>query len=163
MQCSACHYDNASGAKFCAECGARLTLACPSCGAAATAGQKFCVECGAPLTGGAAELPEQTASPRTYAPKHLAERILTSRSALEGERKQVTVKSEAVHVYEVTAAGSRRSRIDQARLSPFVRREHELNLLVHGSCRGNASRSSWAKPTGAAANTSAQGRRCRKA
>ena len=29
--------------------------------------------------------------PRTYTPKHLAEKILTSRSALEGERKQVTV------------------------------------------------------------------------
>jgi predicted ATPase/class 3 adenylate cyclase len=29
--------------------------------------------------------------PRTYTPPHLAEKILTSRSALEGERKQVTV------------------------------------------------------------------------
>ena len=31
------------------------------------------------------------ASPETYTPKHLAEKILTSKSALEGERKQVTV------------------------------------------------------------------------
>src|SRR5213078_4031723 len=30
-------------------------------------------------------------SPEAYTPKHLAERILTSRGALEGERKQVTV------------------------------------------------------------------------
>jgi class 3 adenylate cyclase/tetratricopeptide (TPR) repeat protein len=30
-------------------------------------------------------------SPESYTPKHLAERILTSKSALEGERKQVTV------------------------------------------------------------------------
>jgi class 3 adenylate cyclase/tetratricopeptide (TPR) repeat protein len=30
-------------------------------------------------------------SPSTYTPKHLAEKILTSKSALEGERKQVTV------------------------------------------------------------------------
>ena len=29
--------------------------------------------------------------PRSYTPQHLAEKILTSRSALEGERKQVTV------------------------------------------------------------------------
>ena len=29
--------------------------------------------------------------PRAYTPKHLAERILQSKSALEGERKQVTV------------------------------------------------------------------------
>lgn len=28
---------------------------------------------------------------RSYTPKHLADKILTSRSALEGERKQVTV------------------------------------------------------------------------
>ncbi len=33
----------------------------------------------------------QLASPQAYTPKHLAEKILTSRSALEGERKQVTV------------------------------------------------------------------------
>ncbi len=30
-------------------------------------------------------------SPGSYTPKHLAERILTSKAALEGERKQVTV------------------------------------------------------------------------
>jgi class 3 adenylate cyclase len=30
-------------------------------------------------------------APESYTPKHLAERILTSKSALEGERKQVTV------------------------------------------------------------------------
>ncbi len=33
----------------------------------------------------------QFISPQTYTPKHLAEKILTSKSALEGERKQVTV------------------------------------------------------------------------
>src|SRR5262249_52219223 len=31
------------------------------------------------------------AAPKSYTPKHLAERILTSKAALEGERKQVTV------------------------------------------------------------------------
>ncbi len=30
-------------------------------------------------------------SPQAYTPQHLAEKILTSRAALEGERKQVTV------------------------------------------------------------------------
>jgi class 3 adenylate cyclase len=30
------------------------------------------------------------ASPETYTPKHLAEKIRTSKTALEGERKQVT-------------------------------------------------------------------------
>ena len=35
--------------------------------------------------------PEARRNPREYTPRHLAERILTSRSALEGERKHVTV------------------------------------------------------------------------
>src|SRR5215467_7381808 len=34
---------------------------------------------------------EHAREPLSYTPKHLAEKILTSRSALEGERKQVTV------------------------------------------------------------------------
>src|SRR5262249_5834612 len=34
---------------------------------------------------------DQERAPLSYTPQHLAERILTSRSALEGERKQVTV------------------------------------------------------------------------
>ena len=35
--------------------------------------------------------PPDFTSPQSYTPKHLAERILTSKAALEGERKQVTV------------------------------------------------------------------------
>jgi class 3 adenylate cyclase len=50
-------------------------------------------------TGGSAAVPSpaasptpgQTRAPLTYTPKHLADKILTTRSALEGERKQVTV------------------------------------------------------------------------
>ena len=40
-------------------------------------------------TGSATAVP--TPTPLTYTPPYLAEKILTSRSALEGERKQVTV------------------------------------------------------------------------
>ena len=40
-------------------------------------------------TGDATALPPR--SPDSYTPKHLAEKILTSKAALEGERKQVTV------------------------------------------------------------------------
>src|SRR5437870_1404018 len=39
----------------------------------------------------AASAIDQEREPMSYTPKHLAEKILTSRSALEGERKQVTV------------------------------------------------------------------------
>src|SRR5262244_726288 len=38
-----------------------------------------------------APAPDPAREPLSYTPKHLAEKILTSRSALEGERKQVTV------------------------------------------------------------------------
>ena len=41
-----------------------------------------------PWRGSSASLPTD---PRSYTPKHLAEKILTTRSAIEGERKQVTV------------------------------------------------------------------------
>ena len=49
--------------------------------------RRACVEVSTPL------LPASPAftSPRSYTPKHLAEKILTSKAALEGERKQVTV------------------------------------------------------------------------
>src|SRR5262245_47794234 len=45
----------------------------------------------APPALAAAPDPDHTREPLAYTPKHLAEKILTSRSALEGERKQVTV------------------------------------------------------------------------
>jgi class 3 adenylate cyclase/tetratricopeptide (TPR) repeat protein len=49
---------------------------------------KFCSECAHPAGQAAAA---RFAAPEAYTPKHLAKRILTSKSALEGERKQVTV------------------------------------------------------------------------
>ncbi len=87
MTCPRCQAENDAGARFCEDCGARLEAACPSCGIRVTPGKKFCRSCGAALT------PESSrfASPESYTPKHLAEKILTSKSALEGERKQVTV------------------------------------------------------------------------
>jgi tetratricopeptide (TPR) repeat protein len=74
--------------KFCGECAAPLAATCPSCGAANPAENKFCGQCATPLrTGPTAKF----AAPESYTPKHLAEKILTSKAALEGERKQVTV------------------------------------------------------------------------
>jgi class 3 adenylate cyclase len=51
----------------------------------------FCRKCGARVTVPTAPAATRFAAPRSFTPKHLAERILTSRAALEGERKQVTV------------------------------------------------------------------------
>ena len=89
MQCSRCQHENPAAVKFCGECGARLELPCPSCRASNPPTNKFCNECGESLAQPASA--PKFASPQNYTPKHLAEKILTSKSALEGERKQVTV------------------------------------------------------------------------
>ncbi len=65
MSCPACAHDNPTGARFCNQCGRAL----------------------AP-DGGAGTAPERTGLPR-YTPRHLVEKALTTRRALEGERKQV--------------------------------------------------------------------------
>src|SRR5437667_10226189 len=87
MKCPQCQHENLPSMKFCGECGARLAVVCGACGASNAPTQKFCGECGAALTSGAPKF----ASPESYTPKHLAEKILTSKSAIEGERKQITV------------------------------------------------------------------------
>ena len=101
MICASCRHDNPERAKFCLECGQRLAAACPQCGTELPPAAKFCLECGhrlgtveaAPVAAPAVALPGEDFHARlaSYTPKHLAEKILTSRSAIEGERRQVTV------------------------------------------------------------------------
>ncbi len=89
MRCPRCRSENDATAAFCEECGAKLELACPACGQPVGAGKKFCRSCGTALSSvGEAR---RGAPAAVELPKHLAERILTSRASLEGERKQVTV------------------------------------------------------------------------
>ncbi|MBI2544152.1 MAG: AAA family ATPase [Candidatus Rokubacteria bacterium] len=90
MRCPQCRFDNRGGVRFCEECGASLEQACPACGASVPPGGKFCGACGQPLAAAPHPAP-RFAAPQAYTPKHLAEKILTSRDVLEGERKQVTV------------------------------------------------------------------------
>jgi class 3 adenylate cyclase/tetratricopeptide (TPR) repeat protein len=85
MQCPACQHENEPGAKFCEECAAPLPRACANCGRPLSARARFCPGCAYP-TGST----EAGPAVETYTPRHLAEKILTSRAALEGERKQVT-------------------------------------------------------------------------
>ena len=61
MRCPACQQDNPDSARFCNGCGTSLTAANPA------------------------------AAPQAYTPPHLADKILTARAAMVGERKQVTV------------------------------------------------------------------------
>src|SRR5262245_63920129 len=92
MRCARCHRENAADAAFCDECGTRLDTACPSCGEPNRAAAKFCRKCGQGLPQPANPAPaSKFGAPETYTPKHLVEKVLTSKAALEGERKQVTV------------------------------------------------------------------------
>ena len=98
MQCPKCQFDdNPDGARFCVQCGAKLDQVCPACGAAVKVDEKFCHACGEKLGLDTPSVPpaepeaRPDLSPETYTPKHLAERILNSRGALEGERKQITI------------------------------------------------------------------------
>ena len=89
MNCTACGRENREGARFCSECGTDLVTACSHCGHALEAGVRFCDACGRAVGPASPESRERDL--RAYTPKHLAEKILTQKSALEGERKQVTV------------------------------------------------------------------------
>jgi len=68
-----------------------VELTCPSCRHSNPVGSLFCNRCGASLGATPTLAEPRFASPESYTPKHLAEKILTSRAALEGERKHVTV------------------------------------------------------------------------
>ncbi len=103
MKCPSCQHENRPGARFCGACAGPLVekMTCAACGSVNPPGQKFCDECGA--VSAAKKQPSPGSSfpshavrdippdPRDYTPKHLADKILQSKSALEGERKQVTV------------------------------------------------------------------------
>ena len=89
VTCTHCQRENPEDAAFCAGCGNPLARLCPSCKRSTPADASFCNGCGQRLAGPAAPAPER--APSDYTPKHLAEKILRSKSALEGERKQVTV------------------------------------------------------------------------
>jgi class 3 adenylate cyclase len=91
MPCPRCQAENRQGRRFCAECGASLACPCPSCGFSNDPGEKFCGGCGLSLASPLPSVEPRSSSPQTYTPSYLAEKILTSKSALEGERKQVTV------------------------------------------------------------------------
>jgi class 3 adenylate cyclase len=96
MHCPSCGFGNPEGMKFCGQCGTPLSSRYLNCGFVNPPGFAFCGQCGTPLaaqtlTSVLPPFPPRSQVPRRYTPSHLAEKILTSKSALEGERKQVTV------------------------------------------------------------------------
>ena len=103
MTCASCKFDNPSAARFCEQCGTPLEMKCPRCSATVSAGARFCGACGNQLATPNAPFPEpsyskplgtSSAPANAFVPEvpgHLAEKILSGRAALEGERRQVTV------------------------------------------------------------------------
>ena len=120
MRCPACGVEQQPAARFCEQCGARLDSACAACGAPITPGAKFCGACG---TAVAAPPAARFESPHAYTPPHLAERILKERSALAGERKQVTVL-----FADVSGFTSISERLDPEDVHALINRAFELML-----------------------------------
>jgi len=94
MECPRCHAQNPDDASFCDECGSRIEAKCLSCGEPNRPSAKFCRKCGkhiAAVADAGARPQANSETPDRYTPKHLAEKILYSREAMEGERKLVTI------------------------------------------------------------------------
>jgi class 3 adenylate cyclase len=99
MQCDKCGADNREGVKFCEDCGAKMEIVCPSCGERVPGGKKCCGECGHNLTSAAASTrppadltpDDKVAKIQRYLPQGLADKILSQRDKIEGQRKQATV------------------------------------------------------------------------
>src|SRR4030043_2134347 len=91
MKCPKCQTDNKEEAKFCIECGHPFELKCPQCGHPLTPVAKFCEMCGHRLYKLKEVPPIDYSNPQSYTPKFLADKILSNRRLIEGERKLVTV------------------------------------------------------------------------
>lgn len=126
MRCPRCQHENSPRAKFCEECGAALSRICAGCGTQVSPTAKFCPECANPLA--APPGPHSPFGvPASYTPHHLAEKILTSKAAIQGERKQVTVLF--VDASGFTALSER---LDPEDVHQFMNRAFELMLAeVH--------------------------------
>ena len=91
MKCPKCRSENPDDAKFCIECASPLEYHCPNCGAITPVTGKFCKECAYDLSEPKEAPSIDYSEPQSYTPKFLADKILTNRSSIEGERKLVTV------------------------------------------------------------------------
>ena len=75
MKCAECNHQNREGRRFCAKCGAALSVTCPACGFANEAEDAFCGGCGA----------------RLDEPRAAADGAAPGAPPAEAERRQVTI------------------------------------------------------------------------
>ena len=112
LSCPRCRHENPPGAKFCIECASPFQPACGRCGTRLPPAAKFCPECAC-----AADSPgaRTIATPEAYTPQHLAERILDSRAALEGERKRDEAREVLAPIFSWFTEGHDTTDVREAR------------------------------------------------
>jgi len=99
MKCPKCQFENREEAIFCRKCGSSLELKiiCPKCSSSNPVDSGFCEKCGHNLSLSVKPPPKELSPEekidkiQKYLPKGLAEKILSQREKIEGERKQVAV------------------------------------------------------------------------
>ena len=90
MRCPHCGHDNPDGVKFWANAEPGSRVSAQAVARAILPPTSSAINVATPWPQGPTPA-ARFASPQSYTPPHLAEKILTSRTALAGERKQVTV------------------------------------------------------------------------
>ena len=100
---------------------------CPACGILLGLESRFCHSCGARVLPRSSAA-ERFTSPSNYTPRHLADRILTSRGALEGEHKRVTVL-----FCDIASSTQLAERMGEERMYELLDRffEHALEEVHH--------------------------------
>jgi predicted RNA-binding protein with PUA domain len=88
MKCPKCQFDNPDGLAFCGKCGGKLEKVCPKCNFSNPPDFMYCGKCGSTLEEVQTAPPLDYSKPKSYTPKFLADKILTTRSSTEGERKR---------------------------------------------------------------------------
>ncbi|MGH7800588.1 MAG: adenylate/guanylate cyclase domain-containing protein, partial [Thermodesulfobacteriota bacterium] len=124
MKCPNCQSETPEGAKFCGECGIKLEIKCQSCGKENPPTNKFCYECGHKLSEVVKEAkPLQLDKPQSYIPQHLADKILATRSSIEGERKLLTVL-----FADVKGSTSIGETLDPEELHSIIEKSFEISM-----------------------------------
>ncbi|MDA2919695.1 tetratricopeptide repeat protein [Desulfobacterota bacterium AH_259_B03_O07] len=125
MTCPKCHNENPEVAKFCGECGTKLEIKCQSCGKGNPPGNKFCHECGDKISEAILKdiKPPQLNEPQAYIPQNLKDKILETRSSIEGERKLVTVL-----FADVKGSTSIGEHLDPEELRTIIEKSYEISM-----------------------------------
>ena len=92
MGCPSCGVESPNEARFCMGCGISLAGSCAACGHANSSEARFCMQCGGRIASPGQQAP--TAPSREGIPRHLAEKVLAGRAALESERKMASNRAD---------------------------------------------------------------------